>query len=108
MSESTLIMSAHLKDKSDLHMARKIWHMTGIFIMFLFQKFLPLWLCWTLLIPLTIGVVAFDYLRLRSDKLNKWTQKSFGLIMRAEGNLFGWITSSSTFIRALASADNPE
>ena len=30
------------------------------------------------------------------------------LIMRAEGNLFGWITFSDTFIQALASADNPE
>lgn len=71
-----------LKKRSDIHWARKIWHMAGVFGMFL---------AYTLLSPLassiilTISVLLFvpgDFLRLRYPALNDWLVHAFKPIMR--------------------------
>jgi len=70
------------KNRSDIHWARKIWHMTGVFLIFSVYRLVP---------PLTavflIGVawlcfVPFDLLRQRRPQLNEWAFKIFGPIMR--------------------------
>jgi dolichol kinase len=71
-----------LKQKSDLHLARKIWHCVGICLMAGLYNFAgPHW-SWVFLVILTATVVPFDYLRQRRPKLNRLTIKIFGAVMR--------------------------
>ena len=71
--------------RSDLHLARKLWHMlTGlsfVFVhLFILKWTLKSWLIIT--IPITILAFTFDLLRLRSKKLNGIITKYFSLFMR--------------------------
>ncbi|UXR64963.1 hypothetical protein EZJ49_01700 [Bdellovibrio bacteriovorus] len=71
-----------LKKRSDIHYARKIWHMSGVFAMFLAYVYLPpavsmiiLMVAWSLFVP-------FDFLRLKYPALNDWAMHAFKPIMR--------------------------
>ena len=72
----------HFKKRSDLHLARKIWHMSGVFAMFL---------VWNLAAPatsmllLSLGCIVFvvgDVLRSRIPALNEFVVFAFKPIMR--------------------------
>jgi diacylglycerol kinase (CTP) len=70
------------KNRSDLHIARKVWHVTGVFTMFAGWVFMPYWLSIALL---SIGWLAFvpaDILRQRNTHLNRKVSALFRPIMR--------------------------
>jgi len=75
-------MSSELKQKTDMHWARKIWHMMGVStIAIVFHFLAPFWsgvglvLLWCLTVPV-------DLLRLRNPHINELMLHAFGPIMR--------------------------
>ncbi|HWU43722.1 MAG TPA: hypothetical protein VN132_09800 [Bdellovibrio sp.] len=77
-----LTQTVDLKKRSDIHYARKIWHMSGVFTMYLAFVYLPpavslsiLIVCWGLFVP-------FDFLRQKHPALNEWSLHAFRPIMR--------------------------
>ena len=72
----------HYKKRSDVHLARKIWHVTTVFSMFLCWMFLPYWVCLVLLMLGWISFVPVDILRLKNPELNTKLTTMFKLIMR--------------------------
>lgn len=76
------IAPVDLKKRTDIHYARKIWHMSGVFAMFLAYVYFPpavslaiLGIAWCLFVP-------FDFLRQRKPALNDWAVHAFKPIMR--------------------------
>lgn len=72
----------HYKKRSDVHLARKIWHVTTVFSMFLCWMLLPFWVCIALLVLGWVSFVPADILRLKNPELNTKLTKMFKLIMR--------------------------
>ncbi len=71
-----------LRKRSDIHLARKIWHMAGVFGMFLAYVFLPETVS---LIILALSVLLFlpvDFLRHKNPAFNDWIVHAFKPIMR--------------------------
>ena len=71
-----------LKQRSEIHWARKIWHMTTVFAMFMLYQLLSKSTCLALL---GLGVVIFiggDLLRQRYKGLNEFAIQVFGPVMR--------------------------
>jgi dolichol kinase len=71
-----------LKKRSEIHYARKIWHMLGVLTMFFAHIYLSesvaiflLSIGWLLFVP-------FDFLRQRSAAINEWAIHAFKSIMR--------------------------
>lgn len=81
MVETNLTFSG-LKNRSDLHLARKIWHVSTVFIMFALWVFLPHWLSMTLLVFGFLALVTADFFRLRNENFNRLLTSFFGPIMR--------------------------
>ncbi len=81
MIEQVLRM-IHLKQRSDLHLARKIWHMTGVSIIAALYAFLPNSLSLILLTVTTITAIALDVVRLRNAKVNEVVVALLGPVMR--------------------------
>lgn len=71
-----------LKKRSDIHWARKIWHMAGVFGMFLAYTLLPATVSTTILAVAVLLFVPVDFLRLRYPSLNDWLVHAFKPIMR--------------------------
>jgi dolichol kinase len=71
-----------LKKRSDIHYARKIWHMTSVFAMFLAYVFLPPNVSLVCLIIGWFIFVPFDLLRHRYPVLNDFAVHAFKPIMR--------------------------
>lgn len=72
----------HLKKKSDMHWARKIWHMVSVFIIFGLYRLLPpiysqilITLGWLIFVPV-------DFLRLKNKNLNDLLIHLFRPIIR--------------------------
>lgn len=82
MADTNLVLNG-LKNRSDLHLARKCWHMSGVFIMFLAWQFLPQWVSMTLLVSSWFLFVPADFLRQRNKELNKSISRWFRPIMRS-------------------------
>lgn len=72
-----------LKNRSDLHVARKIWHMSGVFTMFAAWVFLPYWASMTLLILGWLIFVPADFLRQKNPNFNRSLASVFRPIMRS-------------------------
>lgn len=75
-------VEASLKQKSDLHISRKVWHCTGICFMTLVYCYLPIRLVWTTLLVVSAFIIPLDYLRLKNPGLNRTALKIFGPVMR--------------------------
>ncbi|WP_413586238.1 diacylglycerol/polyprenol kinase family protein [Bdellovibrio sp. HCB274] len=71
-----------LKKRSDIHYARKIWHMSAVFAMFLAYVYMPEKLSLSLLVIAWILFVPFDFLRHRYPVLNDFAVHAFKPIMR--------------------------
>lgn len=82
MVETNLTLSG-LKNRSDLHVARKIWHMSGVFTMFAAWIFLPYWVSMTLLIVGWLLFVPADFLRQKNPQFNRSLMSVFRPIMRS-------------------------
>jgi diacylglycerol kinase (CTP) len=82
MVETNITLSG-LKNRSDLHVARKIWHMSCVFTMFSAWTFLPYWVSMTLLIVGWLLFVPADFLRQKNAKINRSLMNVFRPIMRS-------------------------
>lgn len=71
-----------LKNRSDLHLARKIWHMSTVFGMFLFLQLAPTSVSAVVLMTVGVLAITFDFLRLKSEKMNQMVVTFLGPIMR--------------------------
>ena len=72
----------HYKKRSDVHLARKIWHITTVFLMFVAWMVLPFWLSLTLLVMGWLSFVPADFVCLKNPELNTKLTRMFRLIMR--------------------------
>ena len=81
MVETNVTLSG-LKNKSDLHMARKIWHMSGVFTIFAAFVFFPYWLSLTFLVLAWLIFVPTDFFRLKNPRFNRAVSSIFRPIMR--------------------------
>jgi len=81
MTESNLTPSG-FKNRSDLHLARKIWHMCGVFLLFCGWMLFPRWLSITLLAISAASFIPADILRQKNPNLNRQLLKVFRPIMR--------------------------
>lgn len=82
MTETTSTPSG-FKNKSDLHMARKLWHMCGVFAIFVGWILLPYWWAIAILGTVWLLFVTGDVLRQRSSDFNQKLMRAFGPIMRS-------------------------
>jgi diacylglycerol kinase (CTP) len=71
-----------LKKRSDIHYARKIWHILGVFSMFLAYVYLPSVISTALLVGSWLLFVPFDFFRHKYPSLNEWALHAFKPIMR--------------------------
>lgn len=71
-----------LKKRSDIHYARKTWHIVSVFLMFLAYVYLPNSVSLAILIISWLLFVPFDFLRHRYPALNDWALHAFKPIMR--------------------------
>lgn len=76
------ICDGDFKKRSDVHIARKVWHMTGVFTLFLGWTFFPNYVSLILLAIAWVVFVPADLIRLYNPKLNKTITKWFKPIMR--------------------------
>lgn len=81
MTETNITHSG-FKNRSDLHLARKIWHMAGVFILFGGWVLLPQWLSITLLCVCWVIFVPADIMRQKNPKMNRIMMRIFQPIMR--------------------------
>lgn len=73
-----------LKTKKDIHLARKVWHISGVAVLCAIYLYMP----YDKLIPvggfLTVLVFLIDFCRLKFSSFNNFTQKVFGIFLRKE------------------------
>jgi diacylglycerol kinase (CTP) len=77
--ESSLLELPH---RSEIHWARKIWHMGGVFIMFLAYQFMPFWMSLAVLMIAWFAFVPADLLRQNNPVLNRRLISWFKPIIR--------------------------
>ncbi len=77
-----LTQAVGLKKRSDIHYARKIWHMSAVFTMFLAYVYLPPVVSMTILVVSWFIFVPFDFVRQKNEALNDWVVHAFKPIMR--------------------------
>lgn len=82
MTETNASLSG-FKNRSDLHLARKIWHISGVFAMFLGWFFLPQWLSLSLLGLGWVLFVPADVVRQKNPNVNRTLSNLFRPIMRS-------------------------
>ena len=82
MTETNVTLSG-FKNRSDLHIARKIWHVSGVFTMFTAWIFLPYWVSMTLLIVGWLAFVPADFMRQKNSQFNRTLSNLFRPIMRS-------------------------
>lgn len=71
-----------LKKRSDLHLARKIWHITGVFAMFVVWNLADKSTSMIILSVACLAFVAVDILRAKLPALNEFIVFAFKPIMR--------------------------
>lgn len=78
------LMEAHMefKKRSDLHLARKFWHVITVFLMFLVYHYLPPFWSGVVLILACLIFVPFDFIRKKVPALNQMAMQVFGPIVR--------------------------
>lgn len=71
-----------LKSRSDLHLARKIWHVMGVTTIVVIYSLVTVDLALRLIAVASFICVMFDVVRQQVPALNRWALKAFGLFMR--------------------------
>jgi diacylglycerol kinase (CTP) len=82
MTESNIAHSG-FKNRSDLHVARKVWHMAGVFTIFAGWILLPFWVAVSLLIFVWLMFVPVDVIRQKNKLVNQNLTQMFRPIMRS-------------------------
>ena len=77
-----LFTPVELKKRSDIHYARKIWHISGVFVMFLLYTYLPHNVSMAILAVAWVAFVPLDILRQTRPALNDFVLHAFKPIMR--------------------------
>lgn len=77
-----ICMDLEFKKRSDMHWARKIWHMGGVSFMALFYSMVPEQWSIAVLTLILVPSILLDVVRLRRPDVNKWVFKVFKPIMR--------------------------
>jgi dolichol kinase len=75
-------LHSNLQSKSDLHLARKLWHMTGILGMIAVYQYFGTKQTWWILAGFLAFFLPLDWLRQHRPTLNRATIKVFSLVMR--------------------------
>lgn len=76
------IYDGDFKKRSDVHLARKIWHTSGVLLIFIGWIVFPFWLSMALLGVAWLVFVPADLLRLFNPEMNKKITRWFKPIMR--------------------------
>ncbi|MBX7231446.1 MAG: hypothetical protein K1X29_05115 [Bdellovibrionales bacterium] len=71
-----------LKRRHDLHMARKIWHALGVLTLAIIYTWISHQQALRAIAAAAFFMVAFDFLRQKFARLNRFALKFFGFIMR--------------------------
>jgi dolichol kinase len=71
-----------LKQKSELHLSRKVWHFTTLALVALVFNLVPMKLTWLFEVVACAAIIPIDVMRLRRPKLNDFALKIFGPLMR--------------------------
>lgn len=71
-----------LKKRSEIHWARKIWHILGVCTVLLIYAYTPLWLAKILIAAGWLAFVPVDFLRQRRPRLNEFLLHLFKPFMR--------------------------
>lgn len=82
MVETNLTLSG-FKDRSDLHIARKIWHMSGVFGLFAAVVLFSHWVSIIILVISWLAFVPGDWLRLKNPVFNRAITNLFRPILRS-------------------------
>ncbi len=82
MTENNVTHSG-FKNRSDLHVARKIWHMAGVFTIFSGWVLLPYWIAILLLVIAWFMFVPVDIIRQKNKLVNQNLTQMFRPIMRS-------------------------
>jgi diacylglycerol kinase (CTP) len=72
----------NFKKRSDIHYARKIWHMSGVFVIFLAYSYLPSLYSMIGAMVAWLAFVPLDFARQKNMVLNDWVIHAFRPIMR--------------------------
>jgi diacylglycerol kinase (CTP) len=72
----------NLKNKSDLHMVRKVWHAAGVTFMAFIYQVAGHHKCWMILGISAALIIPFDILRKNNETLNDIFIRVFGPVMR--------------------------
>jgi diacylglycerol kinase (CTP) len=99
----TTLEGATLKVRSDLHLARRFYHMLGVGIISAFYFTLPRKEMLILFLGFTFICTSFDFLRLKSQKLNDSLMSTFGsFIRKSEVNGLTGMTYLTIGVTAIA------
>lgn len=71
-----------LRRRTDLHLARKVWHMGTVFLMFLLWTFAPEVVSYSALALACVLFIPLDFMRQSWPGLNDWLVHAFRPIMR--------------------------
>lgn len=82
LKDVILLGNLELKTRSDLHIARKIWHMAGVSLIVLLYYLLPRNVALTILACFAIFGISLDLLRQKYPGLNDFVVHAMGMIMR--------------------------
>lgn len=82
LAKELLLKVMELKQRTEIHWARKIWHMLGVSTLTLLYAFLPLSWSVGIFALLWLAFVPFDFIRQQNQKLNDFLVHMFRPIMR--------------------------
>jgi diacylglycerol kinase (CTP) len=71
-----------LKQKSDIHLSRKLWHCVGVCAQAAIFNLGGIKISWMILIAASAFIIPLDILRLKRPRLNAFTMRIFGPVMR--------------------------
>lgn len=63
-----------LKNRNQIHLARRVWHFLGVLMIFTLYLFVPPSQAPLVAIPIAAVMIGFDWLRLRRPALNRFFQ----------------------------------
>lgn len=82
LDPDNLNINGNFKKRSDIHWARKIWHILGVLLLFIIFQILPIKIAQVGFVILTVVFVAIDVLRKRNTQINTFFVHIFKPIMR--------------------------
>jgi diacylglycerol kinase (CTP) len=75
-------MESKLKTRSDMHLARKFWHVGMVSLMALIYNYAPNWVSMSILVLAILSFIPLDLWRQANPEMNQKIVKMFRLIIR--------------------------